>query len=292
MSDMLRQVLTTALDELGVPFAGDLVMRPVGGGCINQTYRLDSGPHAYFVKVNDPSAYDMFTAEVEGLTAMRESQSVRAPEVIGQGVYGGRACLFLEYIDLQPISARHAALFGERLAEMHRTCAKEFGWTRDNTIGSTHQDNTRRTNWTEFWAENRMSFQLELAARNGYGGNLQRQGERLLAALPGRLGAHQPEASLLHGDLWGGNCAADAEGNPVLFDPACYFGDRECDLAMTELFGHLPAAFYESYHATWPIDPGYEVRRDLYNLYHILNHLNLFGGHYLHQAETLTTRFL
>ncbi len=292
MSEAVRQALTTALDELGVGLAGDLVMGPVGGGCINQTYRLDRGDHSYFAKVNDPSAYDMFVAEAEGLIAMRESQSVRVPEVIGLGVYDGRACLILEYIDLQPIGAHNAALFGERLAAMHRTCAEAFGWTRDNTIGSTHQDNTRHADWTAFWAENRIAFQLELAARNGYSGKLQREGERLIAALPGLLGGYRPEPSLLHGDLWGGNCAADDEGNPVLFDPACYFGDRECDLAMTELFGQLPGAFYEAYHAAWSIDPDYETRRDLYNLYHVLNHLNLFGGDYLHQAEVLMGRLL
>jgi len=292
MSDTLRQALTTALDELGVPLAGDLVLRPIGGGCINQTYRIESGNHAYFVKVNDPDGYEMFAAEAEGLTAMRHSKSVRVPEVIALGIHANRACLILEYIDLQPLGARSAGLLGEQLAAMHRSCAKDFGWTRDNTIGSTPQINTRHNDWPTFWAEHRIGFQLQLAARNGYRGNLQRNGERLLTALPGLLDGHQPEPSLLHGDLWGGNCAADREGNPVIFDPASYYGDRECDLAMTELFGRLPGAFYEAYRAAWPIDSGYETRRDLYNLYHILNHLNLFGGHYLHQADSIITRLL
>ena len=290
MPDVLHQALTKVLDELGVPLSGDLVMRPVGGGCINQAYRVDSGDHSYFVKLNDPDGYDMFAAEAEGLTAMRDSKSVRVPEVIGLGTHANRACLILEYIDLQPLGARSAGLLGEQLAAMHRSRAKDFGWIRDNTIGSTHQVNTRLGDWTTFWAEHRIGFQLELAARNGYRGDLQRNGERLLTALPELLDGHQPASSLLHGDLWGGNCAADGEGNPVIFDPACYYGDRECDLAMTELLGALPVIFYEAYHAAWPIDFGYETRRDLYNLYHILNHLNLFGGHYLNQANAIIKR--
>ncbi|MBI1195076.1 MAG: phosphotransferase [Gammaproteobacteria bacterium] len=292
MSEALRQALTAALDELGVPLSGDLFLRSVGGGCINQTYRIDSGEHAYFVKLNDPDAYDMFAVEAEGLTEIRASNSVRVPEVIGHGIHAGRACLILEYIDLRPLGAASAGRFGEQLAQMHRSRAKDYGWTRDNTIGSTPQDNARQNDWIKFWSENRIGFQLDLAARNGYGGSLQRQGERLLAAMPGLLAGHQPEPSLLHGDLWGGNCAADSEGNPVIFDPACYHGDRECDLAMTELFGSLPSDFYRAYQSAWPIDSGYTIRRDLYNLYHILNHLNLFGGHYLGQAESVIRRLL
>lgn len=292
MSDALGQALTAVLDELGIPLSGEMVLRSVGGGCINQTYRIDCGGYAYFAKLNDPDGYDMFAAEAQGLCEMRVSRSVRVPEVIGLGIHAGRACLILEYIDLKPLGAASAALLGEQLAHMHRRRAKDFGWVRGNTIGSTPQDNAQQSDWVRFWSENRIGFQLELADRNGYGGSLRRQGERLLTVLPRLLEGHRPEPSLLHGDLWGGNCAADVDGNPVIFDPACYYGDRECDLAMTELFGALPADFYRAYRSAWPIDSGYLVRRDLYNLYHILNHLNLFGGRYLGQAESMIARLL
>ena len=183
------------------------------------------------------------------------------------------------------------AALGQRLAGLHRSSAERFGWHRDNTIGATPQSNRWTASWIEFWRTQRLGFQLELAARNGYGGSLQRRGEQLLAQLDALL-AHDPAPSLLHGDLWGGNAAATPAGEPVLFDPACYYGDREADLAMTELFGGFAPAFYSAYRDTWQVDAGYAVRRDLYNLYHVLNHLNLFGGGYRAQAEGMIERLL
>jgi fructosamine-3-kinase len=174
---------------------------------------------------------------------------------------------------------------------MHRTARDHFGWDRDNTIGSTPQHNAPCGEWVTFWREHRLGFQLDLAARQGYGGRLQKLGERLLADLTGLID-HDPRPSLLHGDLWGGNIGYDREGNPVIFDPAVYYGDREADLAMTELFGGFGSGFYAAYEEAWPLDPGYSVRKTLYNLYHILNHLNLFGSGYLGQAQTMTERLL
>ena len=178
------------------------------------------------------------------------------------------------------------------LAQLHRTTAEAYGWHRDNTIGTTPQDNARTEDWAAFFRDRRIAPQLALAARNGHGGRLQRAGERLLAAMPLLLAGHAPVASLLHGDLWSGNAARLASGEPVIFDPAVYFGDRETDLAMTELFGGFPAAFHAAYRAAWPIDAGYPVRRTLYNLYHVLNHLNLFGGGYGAQAEAMIGQLL
>jgi protein-ribulosamine 3-kinase len=201
----------------------------------------------------------------------------------------GRAWLVLEYL---PLGSRGSgADLGRRLAAMHRHTAPSYGWTRDNTIGSTPQDNTRMDDWIGFFRERRLRPQYDLAARHGAPCRVMDKGERLMAGLAGLFGGHRPAASLLHGDLWGGNHGYSA-GEPVIFDPAVYYGDREADLAMTELFGGYPADFYAAYREAWPLDPGYALRKTLYNLYHVLNHYNLFGGGYLGQAEHMTERLL
>jgi fructosamine-3-kinase len=177
------------------------------------------------------------------------------------------------------------------LAALHRIEGNRFGWWRGNHIGATPQPNDPSPDWPDFWRQRRLGFQLDLAARQGHRGRLQGLGERLLERLPALLD-HRPRPSLLHGDLWGGNLAYDPDGRPVVFDPAVYHGDREADLAMTELFGGFPSRFYAAYQAAWPLDPAYRVRKVLYNLYHVLNHLNLFGGGYLTQAEGMMQRLL
>lgn len=168
----------------------------------------------------------------------------------------------------------------------------QFGFLQDNFIGTTPQPNGWKDNWVDFWREQRLGFQLQLAARNGHGGRLKTLGEKLLDVLPVFFAGYEPQPSLLHGDLWGGNHAFLADGTPVIFDPAPYYGDRECDLAMMELFGGYPADSYAAYRAVYPLDAGYATRRDLYNLYHILNHANLFGDGYAKQAEQMMLRLL
>ncbi|MGB7551997.1 MAG: fructosamine kinase family protein, partial [Chromatiaceae bacterium] len=180
---------------------------------------------------------------------------------------------------------------GRRLAHLHRQSQARFGWDRDNFIGSTPQPNAEAQDWASFWQTRRLGPQLNLALAQGFGGRLQDRGRRLGEACPALID-HSPQPSLLHGDLWSGNMAFDAAGQPVLFDPAVYYGDREADLAMTELFGGFGADFQAAYREAWPLDPGYQVRRDLYNLYHILNHLNLFGAGYLGQALGMIDRLL
>jgi len=164
-----------------------------------------------------------------------------------------------------------------------------FGWHRPNTIGTTPQPNDWAEDWTEFWIDRRIGWQLRLARRRG--GQFP-QSDRLLAAIPSLLEGHQPQPALLHGDLWSGNAAVTADGVPVIFDPATYWGDRETDLAMTELFGGFPDRFYTGYRSVYPYEPGYEIRKSLYNLYHILNHFNLFGGGYASQANAMIDRLL
>lgn len=224
--------------------------------------------------MNDASFADAFAAEADGLQAMAAA-GVRVPEPLAHGVAAGEAYLLLEYLDLK--SGGDWTALGRALARAHRQTAPHFGWRRDNYIGSTPQRNGWRGDWRTFFAECRLAPQLELARAKGFTIEL----GKALDALAG----YRPEPSLLHGDLWSGNAGFTPDGAPVLFDPAVYYGDREADLAMTELFGGFPAQFYEAYETAYPLAPGYAVRKHLYNLYHLLNHVNLFGAGYLEQVE-------
>jgi fructosamine-3-kinase len=266
--------------------------RTVGGGSINHCVRWESDGGALFVKLGPEANLGMFAAEAEGLRELAGASVLRVPEVLGFGSVPGQAFLALEWIELGAGSARTEALLGERLARLHRARAPRFGWHRDNTIGSTPQHNDWSDDWPRFHADRRLGFQLELAARQGHGGRLFDRGRLLCERLGEFFDGYRPRPSLLHGDLWGGNWAADAAGEPVIFDPAVYYGDREADLAMTRLFGGFGPAFYRAYEAEWPLDPGAPQRVALYNLYHVLNHLNLFGGGYGAQAEAMIERLL
>jgi len=257
----------------------------VGGGSINRADVLSGEDgRRFFVKRNQAALLSMFEAEADGLQAMAETNSVRVPRPTCHGSDGTQAWLVMEYIPSGAASPGSAAALGRQLAAMHRSTRPQFGWHRDNTIGSTPQHNAERPDWVSFWRDRRLGFQLRLAADNGHRGALQRDGERLLGRVDQLLSGHQPVPSLLHGDLWSGNAGTDADGRPLIFDPACYYGDREADIAMTELFGGFAPAFHAAYREAWPLDDGYPLRRTLYNLYHILNHANLFGGGYSAQA--------
>ena len=264
---------------------------PVGGGCINAAFRLDGEGQSYFVKVNDARHIDMFEAEFAGLEELRSANAICVPEPICIGENGGQSWFAMEHIHMGRQHSDSQRIAGEQLAQLHRDIGEAFGWKRDNTIGSTHQENTLSSDWIEFWREHRLGFQLRLAAGKGYGDRLQSRGEKLLLKFD-RLIDHDPQPSLLHGDLWGGNIGYDNSGAPVVFDPAVYYGDREADIAMTELFGGFGRDFYDGYNAVWPLDSGYPVRRVLYNLYHILNHLNLFGSGYAGQAQGMVDKLL
>jgi protein-ribulosamine 3-kinase len=264
----------------------------VSGGCINDCYRWPAADGLWFVKIAPVERFGMLDAEAEGLRELARARAVRVPAVLGVGRSGAHAFLALEWLERGASNARATADLGERLAAQHRATAVEFGWTRDNTIGLTPQHNSSSADWTTFFVERRLRFQLALAQESGFGGLLGRLGERLLEATPRLLAGHRPQASLLHGDLWGGNWFATADGEPVIFDPAVYYGDREADLAMTHLFGGFDARFYAAYEQDFPLDAGHEVRRDLYNLYHVVNHANLFGEGYAQQAAAMMRRLL
>jgi protein-ribulosamine 3-kinase len=275
----------------GIPFIVEKVAS-IGGGCINRTYRVEGSGRQFFVKLNNADALAMFEAEAAGLKEIRGSQSLRAPAPLCWGTNSMEAWLVLEYLEMKDAGRSGASAFGQKLAAMHRFSSQKFGWVRDNTIGSTTQMNKFSTGWTEFWRERRLGYQLQLARANGYTGGLQKQGEQLMERLVYFFPGPQPSPSLLHGDLWAGNYSFDDSGQPVVYDPAVYYGDRETDIAMTELFGGFANSFYAAYREAYPLEPEYETRKTLYNLYHILNHLNLFGRSYLRQAEQMLGRLL
>jgi fructosamine-3-kinase len=220
---------------------------------------------------------------------LEAAAAIRVPRPVVHGVAGDRAFLVLEWL---PLSGQgSSAELGRRLAKLHLATWQSFGWWRDNTIGATPQPNPAEQDWLVFFRQHRLGYQLRLAERNGASAKLLSQAERLLAELHSFFPGYLPAPSLLHGDLWSGNYGF-ADGEPVLFDPAVYYGDREADLAMTELFGGFPPDFYAAYRESWPLDPGYAIRKTLYNLYHILNHFNLFGGGYAVQAQGMVERLL
>lgn len=278
-------------DTTGMPFTVQRTSS-IGGGCINQANRIEGNGRQFFVKLNNAVSLSMFEAEAAGLQEIHNSRTLRVPVPVCWGNNSSTAWLVLEYLEIGRQSRSSATALGSRLAAMHQVSVGEFGWTRNNTIGATQQINDRSTDWIEFWRKCRLGYQLQLARANGYSGRLQAQGERLTEQLDAFFPGTQPVASLLHGDLWSGNYSFDDSGEPVVFDPAVYYGDRETDIAMTELFGGFPDAFYTAYRDAYPLDPGYTTRKTLYNLYHILNHLNLFGSGYLRQAEQMMGQLL
>ena len=260
LQDVIARAITQATGEIFRPES----RQGVSGGDINTAEILKGGGRSYFVKSNDATRLDMFAAESEGLTEIANSRTVHVPQPVCLGTHGDRAYLVLEYLDIglgvgksdpqgrggdargrTPVATDE--LLGRQLAAMHLATQSRFGWRRNNTIGSTPQINTGEHDWVTFYREHRLRFQLYLADQNGFGENLRRRGEELLERMPVFFVNYQPPPSLLHGDLWGGNHAALRDGTPVIFDPAVYYGDREADLAMTELFGGYAPGFHAAY---------------------------------------------
>jgi protein-ribulosamine 3-kinase len=275
----------------GAPFAIES-RAAVGGGCINQCYRVAAPGRVFFVKLNSAERRAMFEAEAAGLAEIAATATIHVPAPLCWGSNQDAAWLVLEYIEFGDAATQSMAQLGEALAALHSVTAKKFGWVSDNTIGATPQINTQNRDWTEFWRDCRLGYQLALAADHGAPKTLLEKGARLACGFGALFQDSAIRPALLHGDLWGGNAGFDRAGAPVIFDPAVYYGHREADLAMTELFGGFSADFYAAYRGAFALDAGYEVRKQLYNLYHVLNHFNLFGGVYASQAETLMDRLL
>ena len=242
---------------------------------------------SYMMKSAPVTSGGMIESEGRNLEHLALAAAIRVPEVVWSGDLNDRTILVMEWMDLQKDG--DWALLGQQLAELHRYYSPQYyGWYRHNHIGPTFQSNTWAERWCDFFAEQRVGWQLNLAARNGF--HLDQDGQ-LVQHIRRLLVDHNPKASLLHGDLWAGN-AGFCGGDPVIYDPACYYGDREADLAMASLFGGFPEDFFKAYQQTWPLPDGWPLRRTIYNLYHLLNHVNLFGTGYMAQAESAIRQIL
>lgn len=290
----LREPLRAALHAAGDD-SSIRSLHPVGGGCINHAQRLETDQSVYLLKWNSAPLPRMFAAEARGLDLLRETNTVRVPAVYGTGepTASSPGFILTEYLEGESESRSGQETLGRKLALLHRSPAPDgYGLDHDNYLGSTPQPNGWEADWVAFFRERRLRYQMNLAARNGrLPGERRRRLETLLGRLVELLGGVERRSSLLHGDLWGGNVIPGPGGEPALIDPAVYYGDREAEIAYTELFGGFSSAFYRAYHETWPLDPGYAERRDLYNLYHLFNHLNLFGEGYGAQVDGVLRRY-
>lgn len=287
-AELRAAIAATVGAATGRPFAVESA-QPAGGGCIHQAWTVEGGGRRYFVKTNGREAAAMFAAEADGLEALAAAGGPRVPRKVGAGETVDRAFLVLEHLELRSLDRAGGAALGAALAALHRPADPDapYGWPRDNYIGATPQANQSHRTWAGFFADERLRPQLSRAAARGMERGLRAQGEKLAERLAAFFVDYRPQPSLLHGDLWSGNAAQLSDGTPVVFDPAVHRGDREADLAMAELFGGFPESFYAAYRMAWPLDAGYETRKTLYNLYHILNHYNMFGGGYLGQARRM-----
>ena len=266
----------------------------VSGGCIadSRKLQLESGK-VFFLKQLRGSSSGAFDAEESGLEELRKSSTVNVPEVVCKGP----DFLLLQWIEAgYSRSSSSMEILGRQFAELHRYRGKKFGFSEDNLLGDTPQSNKPSKegslNWATFYAENRLEFQTSLAVKKGYATpELRNLMENLIKKFPDFISGTEEEPSLLHGDLWSGNYLIDGRGIPWLIDPAVYYGHREADMAMTSLFGGFSNSFYSAYKSAYPIAPGYAEREPLYQLYHLLNHLNLFGTGYYGQVISILRRY-
>lgn len=264
----------------------------VSGGDIHKAYHLHTNHGDYFLKTNDKKALALFESEAHSLRRISETQTLIVPSPLAVGETTSQAWLLMNHLEFG--SKGDDRQRGRDLAFLHQQIEphNKFGWDQDNYIGHTLQKNSWQYDWLTFYGQYRLQFQLDLARENGASPHLYEQGLAVIEALPRFFDDYTPKASMLHGDLWAGNSGFLTNGDAVFFDPASYYGDRETDLAMTELFGGYTDDFYHGYREVFPIHEGYERRKPLYNLYHVLNHFNLFGGGYAHQAQRLMEQLL
>lgn len=294
---LFRGSVEEALAQVAGIRARIAAREPVGGGDINRAVRLRlADGSTWFLKENTGKPDDFFLAEAAGLAAIRRTRTIRVPEVLACGKAGDTLFLLMEDLSGGRRARGAWERLGQRLAAMHRAetaallpLGMSYGFSLDGYIGHTRQKNPPRASWVAFFHEARLGFQMK-RAWHVFDAPLRRQASWLLDHLDRYLS--EPAApSLVHGDLWGGNVMTRPDGELALIDPAAYVGDRESDLAMTELFGGFPEAFYRAYEEAAPLAAGYEERRALYQLYHLLNHLNMFGGGYLAAVARILRRY-
>ena len=293
--------IQTALDALLPHHVEVIDTCSIGGGCISEAYcvafssnQAAASEEKLFVKSNQASFIDNFECETEGLKQLRAPAAIGIPEPIAIGLAVGRSWMITQWIEVSPKSSSYYNKLGLQLARLHReTRGEAIGWERDNYIGATRQPNPSHSCWPDFFATQRIEFQLRLAINSGYrDSQLRGNCEQIVRRMGDLLTGREDETSLLHGDLWSGNCLSNHVGDPILIDPAVYRGCREAEFGMIKLFGGCPETFYDSYLNAWPMSDGWQRRVDIYQLYHVLNHLNLFGSGYLSQCKTLSAAIL
>lgn len=288
----LQQTILISLERVVNTKVELLDFRNVSGGCINQGGKLTTTQGNYFLKWNDAKRFpDMFKKEALGLALLREPKAAKIPSVIAVGENSRTQFLILEFIETGRPNAMYWNELGKSLAALHKQTSSAFGLDHDNYIGSLPQDNSKNDNWIDFFIQSRINPQLKLAVDNGKLNVSQlRSFECLYKELPSLLPIDRP--SLLHGDLWSGNVIVDHAGAAVLIDPAVYYGHREMELAYTQLFGGMESDFYNAYFEAFPVVSGFDNRVDIYNLYPLLVHVNLFGGGYANQVISILNRFI
>ena len=294
MQRQLAQEVESALSVATGLSESIIDVAPVSGGCINESWIVTtSSGSRFFVKSNSNLDVTAFEIEADGLNALRKAGHLRIPEVVGLGYCGNNSFLILEAIVESPRGPNFMENLGRGLANVHSANhSQSFGWDKNNFIGTTPQPNTYFKSWIDFWRTNRLEFQLRLAEANGYGGELIQLGGQMCEKLEQWIFERDVSPCLIHGDLWSGNYMADEAGNPVLIDPAAYFAHNEAEFGMISLFGGVSEAFYHAYHEVMPLADGSEDRIAIYRLYHLLNHLNLFGASYLDGCMRILRRMI
>jgi protein-ribulosamine 3-kinase len=288
----IRSEVVNKLETVAGHAVNISAIEPVGGGCINSTCKITTSAGTFFVKYNLSEKYpEIFAKEALGLKLLAETKEIRVPSVLFHDIAGNYAFLLLEFIEPARPESNFWDNFGQSLAAMHRHTHNFFGLDHDNYMGSLHQINRKHGGWTSFFIEERLEPQVRLAHESGeLSGRSVRQFEQLYKQLSGMIPAEAP--ALLHGDLWSGNYMVSDQGKACLVDPAVYYGHREVDIAMTRLFGGFPEIFYQGYASAFPLERGWQDRSDLFNLYPLLIHVNLFGGSYANQVCRILDRFV
>lgn len=288
MREIIRHKIESAIEDKIIS------QYSVAGGCISDANIVTTkSGKSFFVKTNSNAIKDMFSKEANGLKELEKANVIRVPKVF----YADSDFLIIENISAKSRDKLFWKNFGRNFARLHQYTNANFGFYENNYIGSTPQinivKNKESVDWTEFYFNKRLLYQFKLAENNGYASEeLRKSFSQLENIIYTVLKDCNAQPSLLHGDLWSGNFIIDETGNACLIDPAVYFGHREADLAMTKLFGGFDNRFYSAYNEAYPFDEGYEYRENIYKLYHVLNHLNLFGTGYYHQAVSLMKFYL
>lgn len=291
LSGKLISAIESALTEKYVSKVLIKKCLPIGGGCINNTMKIETSEGNFFLKHNEAKRYPkMFEAEAKGLQILKSANEIFIPEVICYGEYGEESILVLEFLEPGKKQKNFFEDFGIRLAKLHKHSSEKFGLDHNNYIGSLPQSNKLHKSWIEFFIEERLEKQVKLARDSGAIGNLTiKQFNNLYNHFAEIFPNEKP--SLLHGDLWNGNYMAASDGYACIIDPAVYYGFREMDIAMSKLFGGFSPEFYSSYNNEFPMEKGWQSRIDICNLYPLMVHVNLFGGGYLQEVKSILRRY-